>query len=361
MGKVGEKQHSPEEQGPSRGTLQASPASLPPRPGGAGGAPRAQLIDRVQFIGGILRDWGWKTEQGPTPNSGANTLKNKPGGSLPCRAGGTLLWRCRGGGSPRCSGDRRSKHVAGQTSRHMVRYQVDGASERRGGGGEARGALGLLSLSLAAVPGKVPPSPALPEAAAPARRSRRLQGGSTWRERKRERKRQAEGGRSFRQGCSGELRAGAKVHRGKGRVRSLEGGGRLGGPRASSRQRGIPQKRPLELHRERKKEQERKREREGESVAAGLGGVGPAGTEASSYGAGVWVMGQVPSGVQEVAGPWAGAQHHRGVQHRPGAPLQGWGRLVPALTHPRKPCRPRWARSPGCSACCCGSGTRRRC
>lgn len=265
MGKVGEKQHSPEEQGASRGTLQASPASLPPRPGGAGGAPRAQLIDRVQFIGGILRDWGWKTEQGPTPNSGANTLKNKPGGSLPCRAGGTLLWRCRGGGSPRCSGDRRSKHVAGQTSRHMVRYQVDGASEGRGGGGEARGALGLLSLSLAAVPGKVPPSPALPEAATPARRSRRLQGGSTWRERKRERKRQAEGGRSFRQGCSGELRAGAKVHRGKGRVRSLEGGGRLAGPRASSRQRGIPQKRPLELHRERKKEQERKRERRGVS------------------------------------------------------------------------------------------------
>lgn len=43
------KQHSPEEQGPSMGTLQASPASLPPRPGGA---PRAQLIDRVQFIGG---------------------------------------------------------------------------------------------------------------------------------------------------------------------------------------------------------------------------------------------------------------------------------------------------------------------
>lgn len=199
-------------------------------------------------MGGILWDWGWKTEQGPTPNSGVNTLKNKPGGSLPCRAGGTLLWRCRGGGSPRCSGDRRSKHVAGQTSRHMVRYQVDGASERRGGGGEARGALGLLSL--AAVPGKVPPSPALPEAAAPARRSRRLQGGSTWRERKRERKRQAEGGRSFRQGCSGELRAGAKVHRGKGRVRSLEGGGRLGGARASSRQRGIPQKRPLELYRE---------------------------------------------------------------------------------------------------------------
>lgn len=181
------KQHSPEEQGPSMGTLQASPASLSPRPGGA---PRAQLIDRVQFIGGILRDWGWKTEQGPTPNSGVNTLKNKPGGSLPCRAGGTLLWRCRGGGSPRCSGDRRSKHVAGQTSRHMVRYQVDGASEGRGGGGEARGALGLLSL--AAVPGKVPPSPALPEAAAPARRSRRLQGGFDM---EREKEREEETGR----------------------------------------------------------------------------------------------------------------------------------------------------------------------
>lgn len=35
--------------------------------------------------------------------------------------------------------------------------------------------------------------------------------------------------------------------------------------------------------------------------------MGPAGTETSSYGAGVWVMGQVPSGVQEVARPWGAA------------------------------------------------------
>lgn len=83
-------------------------------------------------------------------------------------------------------------------------------------------------------------------------------------EKEREKKRQAEAGRSFRQGCSGVLRAGVKVHRGKGRVRGLEGEGHCGGARTSSRQRGIPQKRPLELHREGEKEQERKRERKRE-------------------------------------------------------------------------------------------------
>lgn len=47
---------------------------------------------------GVLWERGWKTvgtKQGPTPNSRVNTLKNRPGGSCPCRAGKTLL--CQGG------------------------------------------------------------------------------------------------------------------------------------------------------------------------------------------------------------------------------------------------------------------------
>lgn len=91
---------------------------------------------------------------------------------------------------------------------------------------------------------------------------RHFQGGSTGTEKQRE----AEASPSFHQGCSGMLWAGLKVHRDKGRVRGLEGGQHCGGPQASSQQRDIPQKRPLELHREGEKKQERKRE--GESVAA---------------------------------------------------------------------------------------------
>lgn len=72
------------------------------------------LIDRIQFIEGVLWERGWKTEQGPTPNSGVNTLKN--------RVGGTLLCQGWGGGPHRREGDRQSTHVAGQTSRHMVQY-----------------------------------------------------------------------------------------------------------------------------------------------------------------------------------------------------------------------------------------------
>lgn len=110
---------------------------------------------------------------------------------------------------------------------------------------------------------------ARPTAGCPARAQPALPGRFNM-ERKREKERQAEAGQSFHQGCSGVLRAGVKVHRGKGRVRGLEGGGHGAGAQASCRQRGIPQKRPLELHREGKKEQERKRERkrEGESVTA---------------------------------------------------------------------------------------------
>lgn len=165
-------------------------------------------------------------------------------------------------------------------------------------------------------------------------------------ERKREKGRQAEAGLSFCQGCSGVLQAGVKVHRGKGRVRGLEGGGHYGGARASSRQRGIPQKRPLELHRG-EKEQERKREeREVESVTAqGKAQVNQLRSQGGGGGA----------ATQQVTGWCFGAANWLGQA------AVAWGQSVPAITHPRKPCRPRWARSPGCSACCCGSGTRRRC
>lgn len=48
-----------------------------------------------------------------------------------------------------------------------------------------------------------------------------FQGGSMWTEKER----QAEANPSFHQGCSGMLWAGVKVHRDKGRVQGLEGGG----------------------------------------------------------------------------------------------------------------------------------------
>lgn len=107
-------------------------------------------------------------------------------------------------------------------------------------------------------------------------------------EKEREKKRQAEAGRSFRQGCSGVLRAGVKVHRGKGRVRGLEGEGHCGGARTSSRQRGIPQKRPLELHREGEKEQERKRERKREGGVSGSSAGGAGRTDTEPEGGGGW-------------------------------------------------------------------------
>lgn len=88
-----------------------------------------------------------------------------------------------------------------------------------------------------------------------------FQDGSTWTGKER----QAETSPSFRQGCSGMLWAGFKVHRDKGRVRELEGGGHCGGAQASTQQRDIPQKRPLELHREGTRE---KKEKEKRSVAA---------------------------------------------------------------------------------------------
>lgn len=169
----------------------------------------------------------------------------------------------------------------------------------------------------------------------------------------REKERQAESGRSFCQGCSGGLQGGLKVHRDKGRVQGPEGGERSGGAWASSRWRGIPQKRPLELHREGEKEQERKRE--GESAAAqqeaqdkqrgSQGGCGCATT----------------SSLQGAAKPLARVQQHpKGcLWALPGC--SGMGFRVPAITHPRKLCHPHWAQSPGRSACCCGSGTRRRC
>jgi len=152
------------------------------------------------------------------------------------------------------------------------------------------------------------------------------------RKREREKERQAEAGRSFRQGCSGVLRAGVKVHRGKGRVRGLEGGGHDVGAQASSRQRGIPQKRPLELHREGEKEQERKRE--GESVASQRE---VQDEQTWSQGGGGWAATQQVTGCGQAFGRGATASQDGASELLPtgSARLRGHGvrAPLPSLTH----------------------------
>lgn len=153
-----------------------------------------------------------------------------------------------------------------------------------------QGAAGLRACPTAGHPGR--PQPALP--------------GWFNMERKRERKRQTgRGWPVLPPSCSGMLQAGIKVHRGKGRVRELEGGGHGGGAQASSRQRGIPQKRPLELHRKGKKEQERKRERD-----KGSQWQLSRRHRMKRYRAGVQVAGQPPGRLQDAARPLAGVQQH---------------------------------------------------
>lgn len=216
---------------------------------------------------GVLWEGGWKTvgtKQGLTPNSRVNTLKNGPGGSCPCRAGKTLLCQGWGGGSRHRGGGRQSTHVTGQTSRHMVRYRGDGASNHQGGASMAGVALGwvlgkgrcqaaprLLSQRwCTGQPGLCPSHCRSPQYI-PAGTSRVVQHGQ--KEKKRDRQRLAHPSAQ-----AALARAGIKVHRGKGRVRGLEAGGQCGGAQASSQQRDIPQKRPFELHREGAREKKRK-------------------------------------------------------------------------------------------------------
>lgn len=156
------------------------------------------------------------------------------------------------------------------------------------------------------------------------------------------------------------LWAGVKVHRGKARVRELERGGHCEGAWASFPQRGIPQKRPLELHREGARE----RKREEESVVAqSAGRVDTAQTAMAPRWR--WLGNQLGSyrvqpglcqRCSRVLGWCSGA-----AAHHLGQPVLEWGQQGPVITHPHKLCHPHWAQSPGCSACCCGSGTRHRC
>lgn len=78
---------------------------------------------------------GWKTEQGPTPNSRVKKLKNKLGRLSPAWLGGASS---AGGTPPQGRGDWRSTRGSGQTSRHMARDRGDRARD-------VGGALGLQS------------------------------------------------------------------------------------------------------------------------------------------------------------------------------------------------------------------------
>lgn len=153
----------------------------------------------------VLQERGWKTEQGPTPNSGVNTLKNRPGGSFPRRTWGDPPLPGLGGGwspSPRKGGPhhrgggRRSTHVAGQTSRHTVRYRGDGASDGVGRcqrRGAAPGAA-FPDMEQGASPrhGRAARLRARPTAGRPGRAQPALPG---WFDMERERKRKRETGR----------------------------------------------------------------------------------------------------------------------------------------------------------------------
>lgn len=194
---------------------------------------------------------GWKTEQGPTPNSRVKKLKNKLGRLSPAWLGGASS---AGGIPPPREEGTGEAHVA-QAKPAGTWHGIEATEPEMWG--EHWG----FSPGLQCEDGAVVPCP-----------SRAVPHGE----------REKETGRGWpllRQGCLG-VTGRVKVHRGKGRVRSPERGEHLGGPKASSRWRGIPQKRPPELHGEQEKEQERKRV--GWSAASG-----PAGMEAGGCGAGV--------------------------------------------------------------------------
>lgn len=253
---------------------------------------------------------GWKTEQGPTPNSRVKKLKNKLGRLSPAWLGGASS----AGGTPPPGKRGLAKHTWLRPNQQAHGTGSRRRSQRCGGstGASVPGCSVRTVLWSLARPGQFHMG--------------------------REKKRRAEAGRSFAK-AAWVLQAGLKCIEAKAESEAQREENTLGGPRPAPGGGVSPKKGHLSCM-ENKKRSRKERELGGQQqvdqqewrqVAVGLG------------------YRQPLEGARVTVPEW--------VHHHPKVLLQ----CIPTITHPHMLCHPHWARSHGRSACCCGSGTRHRC